>query len=262
MIDWVGVDPLHQVVSRDEAMLRSPWLHVGWQSAPPGSGHYFWWDEQGLALKSADFDSRSSVHIDFVGGTQARRVKAVTGAALTRALGCQKGLRPAVVDTTAGLGGDLSVLANIGCQVLAMERHPAIAALLNDALRRAHETEILWCDRVNFRHTDSTEVVSGVSHGVIYLDPMFPKERKAAPSLPMQVLHALLDAAEPADRLLEAALDSDAARVVVKRPLKAEFLGGKVPSSQIKGKTVRFDLYPKRKLNETDRAPHHLTAFS
>jgi len=62
--------------------------------------------------------------------------------------------------------------------------------------------------------------------------------------------------------LLEAALDSDAARVVVKRPLKAEFLGGKVPSSQIKGKTVRFDLYPKRKLNETDRGPHDEVAFS
>ncbi|MDA8631089.1 class I SAM-dependent methyltransferase [Litoricolaceae bacterium] len=262
MTDWVGVDPLHQVVSRDEAMLRSPWLQVDWQSAPPESGHYFRWDEQGLALKSADFDSRSSVHIDFVGGAQARRVKAVTGEALTRALGCQKGLRPAIVDTTAGLGGDLSVLANIGCQVLAMERHPVIAALFNDALRRAQEAEISWCDRVNFQQMDSTEVVSRVSHGVIYLDPMFPKERKAAPSLSMQVLHALLHAAEPADRLLEAALDSHAARVVVKRPLKAEYLGGKVPSSQVKGKTIRFDLYPKRKLSDTDCGPHHEVAFS
>jgi 16S rRNA (guanine1516-N2)-methyltransferase len=262
MMDWVGVDPLHQVVSRNEAMLISPWLCVDWRVAPPDSGYYFWWDKSGLALKSADFDSRSSIHIDFIGGTQARRIKAVTGEALTRALGCQKGLRPAIVDATAGLGGDLSVLANIGCRVLAMERHPAVAALLNDALRRAHEAEIAWCDRVNFRHVDSIDVVSRLSHGVIYLDPMFPKERKTKPSLSMQVLHALSDEETSADRLLEAALDSHTARVVVKRPLKAGFLGGQVPSSQIKGKTIRFDLYPKRKLNEADLAPHHEVTYS
>ena len=54
----------------------------------------------------------------------------------------QKGLRPAIFDATAGLGGDLSVLANIGCAVLAVERQPVVAALLRDALRRA-EGEML-----------------------------------------------------------------------------------------------------------------------
>ena len=251
-MDWVGVDPLHQVVTRDEAMDFIPWLSVRWQTSPPDSGHYFWWDDKGLALKSAVIDARSSVHVDFLHGAQARRVKAVTGEALTRAMGCQKGLRPSIIDMTAGLGGDLSVLANVGCEIFAMEKHPVVAALLRDALRRAADADTSWCERVQFRHADSVERVSGVSHGVIYLDPMFPKERRAAPSLTMQVLHSLEQTNDHPERLLEAALDSDAARVVVKRPIKADNLGGRVPSSQIKAKTIRFDLYPKRKLTIDD----------
>ena len=68
----------------------------------------------------------------------------------------------------------------------------------------------------------------------------------------MQVLHSLEQTIEHPERLLEAALDSDAARVVVKRPIKADILGSRVPSSQIKAKTIRFDLYPKRKLTIDD----------
>ena len=251
-MDWVGVDPLQQVVTRDEAMDLIPWLSVRWQTSPPDSGHYFWWDSNGLALKSAAIDSRSSVHVDFLHGAQARRVKAVTGEALTRAMGCQKGLRPSIIDMTAGLGGDLSVLANVGCEVFAMDKNPVVAALLRDALRRATDADTSWCERIQFKHTDSVKVVSRISHGIVYLDPMFPKERRAAPSLTMQVLHSLEQTTDHPERLLEAALDSDAARVVVKRPIKADILGGRVPSSQIKAKTIRFDLYPKRKLTIDD----------
>ena len=73
-MDWVGVDPLHQVVTRDEAMDLIRWLSIHWQTSPPDSGHYFWWDDNGLALKSAAIDSRSSVHVDFLHGAKARRV--------------------------------------------------------------------------------------------------------------------------------------------------------------------------------------------
>ena len=92
-----------------------------------------------------------------------------------------------------------------------------------------------------------------VSHGVVYLDPMFPNRRRAAPSLTMQVLHSLEQTADQPERLLEAALDSDAARVVVKRPIKADILGGRVPSSQIKAKTIRFDLYETSTIDDCER---------
>jgi 16S rRNA (guanine1516-N2)-methyltransferase len=51
-----------------------------------------------------------------------------------------------------------------------------------------------------------------------------------------------------ADALLVAALAVDCARVVVKRPSKAPFLNGEKPSHQIIGKSIRYDIYVKRKL--------------
>ncbi|MBU26138.1 MAG: hypothetical protein CMD99_08940 [Gammaproteobacteria bacterium] len=256
-MDWVGVDPLRQVVSRDAAMAQIDWLNIHWQVDIPDFGYYFWWDDKGLSLKSAAFDFRSRVHIDFVEGTQARRIKAVTGEALTRAMGCQKGLRPAIFDATAGLGGDLSVLANVGCAVYAVERQPVVAALLKDALRRhAIDGDAGWCERVQLQCADSRDLMSHISHGVVYIDPMFQKDRKSAPSLSMQVLHTLEGTTERPEQLIDAALDSGAARVVVKRPIRADFLAGRSPSSQVKGKTVRFDLYSRRKLTDADAIPH------
>ena len=244
---WVGVDPLHHVVTRDEAMDFIPWLSVRWQTSPPDSGHYFWWDDKGLALKSAAIDARSSVHVDFLHGAGARRVKAVTGEALTRAMGCQKGLRPSIIDMTAGLGGDLSVLANVGCEIFAMEKHPVVAALLRDALRRAAHAETSWCERVQFRHADSVERVSGVSHGVVYLDPMFPsREKSAAVKKDLLWLQWLNDypSSEEEHALLQWAREQSPHRIVVKRPAKAPQLAGQAPGFSQKGKAVRFDVYP------------------
>ena len=255
-LDWIGVDPLQQVVSREDALVAIPWLSIVWQLESPDHGHFLWWDQQGLHLKSADIDIRSSVHVDFVKGSQARRIKSVAGEALTRAVGCYKGMRPAIIDATAGLGGDMSVLANLGCQVLAFERHPLVAALLQDALRRAEAAGFDWIDRVRLIYQDAAEVVASVSHGVIYLDPMFPKERKASPALSMQVLQTLEQTVIDSNLIFEAAMDSNAARIVVKRPLKAEYLGRCAPNSQVKAKTVRFDLYPKRKLTNYDEVSH------
>jgi 16S rRNA (guanine1516-N2)-methyltransferase len=44
------------------------------------------------------------------------------------------------------------------------------------------------------------------------------------------------------------ALAQNVARVVVKRPLRAEPLGGTGPSHSLSGKAVRFDVYSRRRL--------------
>ena len=51
--------------------------------------------------------------------------------------GIQPGIRPRVLDATAGLGRDAFVLARLGCTLTLIERQPLIAALLEDALQRA-----------------------------------------------------------------------------------------------------------------------------
>lgn len=58
---------------------------------------------------------------------------------LLRAVGLRKGdpTRPSVLDATAGLGEDAWLLASSGCPVLAVERHPIVAALLEEAIERA-----------------------------------------------------------------------------------------------------------------------------
>lgn len=256
-----GLDGSGQVLSREAAAAHWPWLVTDWSESPPHEGLYPEWTGEALVLKFSQKDARSSVSVDFLNGAQARRLNAVTGEALTRAIGCQKGLRPAVFDATAGLGGDSSVLANVGCAVLACERQPLVAALLADGLRRAEAAGLPWVVQLRFRWGDALQTVTQVDHGVVYLDPMFPKERKAQPGLAMQWLHALEDTDLGAEVLLEAALDSGASRVVVKRPLKAPPLSGPAPASEIRAKTVRFDLYPRRKLGADDVAAHGVDAF-
>lgn len=252
---WTIVDQQEQVVSRELARDVWPWLEVHWSPVPTGDGLYLEWTDSGLSLKSTTVDARSSVRVDFCDGPQARRLKAVTGEALTRAIGCQKGLRPSVCDATAGLGGDASVLANVGCRVAAFERSDVVAALLADGLQRARLQALDWSERIELMHADAMDYLGRLTHGVVYLDPMFAKERKAQPGLAMQLLHQLPAIETSADTLFFAAIESQAARVVVKRPLKAPPLGGREPASQVRGKAIRFDLYPRRKLTLDDMQP-------
>ena len=51
-----------------------------------------------------------------------------------RAVGIQPGIRPTLLDATAGLGRDAFVLAELGCTLTLIERQPLIAALLEDGL--------------------------------------------------------------------------------------------------------------------------------
>ncbi|NLF24366.1 MAG: class I SAM-dependent methyltransferase, partial [Deltaproteobacteria bacterium] len=79
---------------------------------------------------------------------------------------------------------------------------------------------------------------------VIYLDPMFPESKSSA--LNKQTMRFCRDVAGDdldAGELLEAALETGCKRVVVKRMLKAPFLGDKPGTQSLLGKANRFDLY-------------------
>ncbi|MBP5746054.1 MAG: class I SAM-dependent methyltransferase, partial [Lachnospiraceae bacterium] len=43
------------------------------------------------------------------------------------------------------------------------------------------------------------------------------------------------------DRLLNAALNTDAKKIIIKRPLKGEYLAGVKPSYSLKGRAIRYD---------------------
>ncbi|MDP5343461.1 MAG: class I SAM-dependent methyltransferase [Litorivicinaceae bacterium] len=250
----IGVDDSGQVLSRADAESAWPWLTVHWQLTPPEQGCYVqWMPDDGLSLKSVESGDRSSLRVDYQRGPQARRIHAVTGELLTRALGCQQGRRPAIFDATFGIGHDSTVLANVGCYVSGCESNPIVAALAADGLRRSVNEP--WINRIQFQYRDALSVLPEVPSGVIYIDPMFQERRRAAPSMEMQFMHRLMPNAARGDSLLEAALTSGAARIVVKRSPKAPVLAGRVPSTMMHGKAVRFDIYPLRKVTPEDCQP-------
>ena len=55
---------------------------------------------------------------------------------IAKAVGIAQGVRPRVLDATAGLGKDAFVLASLGCEMSLIERQPLIGALLEDGLAR------------------------------------------------------------------------------------------------------------------------------
>ncbi len=217
--------------------------------------------EDKLELKKLDEPKLGSIFVDFAGGAVAHRRKfgGGKGQAIAKAAGLNKGVTPNVLDGTAGLGRDAFVLASLGCKVQMVERHPVVAALLDDGLKRAKsDPEIgTWVsERMSLLHASSLDALSKLAEDsgfvkpdVVYLDPMYPhpenKKKSALVKKEMRVFQHLVGADLDADGLLTPALDLATKRVVVKRPDYANWLDEKKPSMAIETKKNRFDVYVK-----------------
>ncbi|WP_394130907.1 class I SAM-dependent methyltransferase [Shewanella maritima] len=210
-----------------------------------------------LTLHKRDEPKLAGISVDFVGGAVGHRRKfgGGRGQAIAKAVGLKQGVTPTVVDGTAGLGRDAFVLASLGCNVTMIERHPVVAALLEDGLRRAYEDADIgqWMQqRMRLFHGSSIEALTQAAKetdeqiDVVYLDPMYPhREKSAAVKKEMRVFQTLVGADLDADSLLAPAYELATKRVVVKRPDYAEDLAGKKPSTVIAQKKNRFDVYVK-----------------
>ncbi|MDO6708272.1 class I SAM-dependent methyltransferase [Photobacterium sp. 1_MG-2023] len=211
-----------------------------------------------LALLKRDEPKLGAVYVDLAGGAASHRRKfgGGRGQAIAKAVGLKSGAMPRVLDATAGLGRDAFVLASLGCSVQMVERHPVVAALLEDGLRRAKtDAEIgHWVsERMTLLHATSQDALTQLADDpdylapdVVYLDPMFPHKKKSAlVKKEMRVFQSLVGADTDADLLLTPALALATKRVVVKRPDYAPWLDGQQPSTVIETKKNRFDVYVK-----------------
>lgn len=174
---------------------------------------------------------------------------------LLKAVGIKKGHahRPNVIDCTAGLGEDAWLLAAHGCAVTAIERQPVIAALLDDAIRRASTIKPDTAQRITPQNANAIDWFTQPPHpnpqtptDAIVLDPMFPTGRKAKERKPMRVLRMLAGDDDDAPALLDAAIKTGVHRICVKRPLYAPTIESTTrtkPDIVYKGKAVRFDVY-------------------
>ena len=205
-----------------------------------------------LQLVKLDEPKLGAVYVDFVEGAVAHRRKfgGGRGQLIAKACGLKSGANPSVLDATAGLGRDAFVLASLGCQVTLIERVPAVAALLENGIERALlniETATI-AQNMQLQHCSSIDEMQQYGeHDIVYLDPMYPhREKSAAVKKEMRVFQTLVGEDLDADKLFEPAFELAKYRVVVKRPNYAEPIAGKKPSTSIKMKKNRFDVYVKQ----------------
>jgi len=198
-----------------------------------------------LAMRSDADAPGSGVSID-LGSID---VRALGGHPLVRAVGKGAG---SVVDATAGLGGDAWILAASGRTVVAIERHPAIHAILADALECARATPTLAhiAARITLVHADARGALAEEAPGVwsILVDPMFPPKAKSALApRDIRLVKEAVGEDPDAAQLLAQALATSAPRIIVKRPHEAPPLGGE-PHHVIESRLVRYDIYDRPEL--------------
>ena len=211
---------------------------------------------EGLQFVELGPQAPGAVRVDFVEGAVAHRrlFGGGTGQMIAKAVGVQPGVRPQVLDATAGLGRDAFVLASLGCAMTLIERQPLIAALLEDGLARARQSVEVAPIAAQMRllQGNAIELLSAWTDEapqVIYLDPMFPhRDKSALVKKEMRLFRPLVGDDLDAPALLAAALALASHRVVVKRPRKAPCIEGAKPSYVLEGKSSRYDIYAKKAL--------------
>ena len=210
----------------------------------------------GLQFAELGAHAAGPIRVDFVSGAVAHRrlFGGGSGQMIAKAVGIAPGIRPTIIDATAGLGRDAFVLAELGCAMTLIERQPLIAALLEDGLQRASADPEVGpiVARMRLHSGNAIELLGAWENEapqVIYLDPMFPhRDKSAQVKKEMRLFRPLAGDDDDAPALLDAALALATHRVVVKRPRKAPAIAGKPPSYTLEGKSSRFDIYTMKSL--------------
>ena len=209
--------------------------------------------DSGLQLQQCGKKAPGPVWADFVTGSVAHRRKfgGGSGQMVAKAVGIKSGVRPSIMDVTAGLGKDAFVLATLGCEIQMLERSPIVHSLLADGLKRA-ELNIDVMDIIQRMHLIKANSIEYMRQcvekpQVIYVDPMFPHSSKnASVKKEMLIFRDIVGEDLDAGALLEAALETASARVVVKRPRKAPIIAINnntiEPSYTLEGKSSRYDI--------------------
>ena len=150
------------------------------------------------------------------------------------------------IDATAGMGEDSMLLSAYGFKVNLYEKNPIIVELLKDAIDRAKQIPELKeiVSRMKVFEEDSIISMQNLDYipDVILLDPMFPERTKSALiKKKFQILHQIETPCTNEKELLASAIKAKPKKIVIKRPLKGEFLAGVKPSYSVKGNSIRYD---------------------
>ncbi|MDT6939531.1 class I SAM-dependent methyltransferase [Brucella pseudogrignonensis] len=197
----------------------------------------------------------SELVVDFVGGAVGHRFRSGEGRgqALAKAAGLTKGVTPEIVDATAGLGRDAFLLASLGAKVTLIERSERMHALLADALAKAAAEGGQYAEtvaRMTLLYGDSSQLLPELKPQVVLVDPMHPpRGNSALVKKEMRQIREIVGTDPDSEKLMHVALEHAQNRVVLKWPLRAEPMAGiRKPSHQILGKSTRYDVFVKAKI--------------
>lgn len=235
IINSVGYEDDH---SRDKARLLAEQLHFILDK--DATNCLFVTSANKLTLKIPTFTLLSA---DFTVSSWMKRKSEGKKQGLVRACKPVQGLK--IIDATAGWGRDAAILASFGAEVLMLERHPVMAALLADALEQREQSDKLQM-QLSLKNISAFAYLNNLKQeefpDVIYVDPMHPERTKSAlVKKDLQALQQMIGADEDALELIQLATTRVKQRVVVKWPQKVKLL--LPPAFSVEGKTVRFDVY-------------------
>lgn len=205
-------------------------------------------NEKRLELCLTEKKSLGPIYVDFLSGKLAHRCKfgGGKGQLIAKAVGIQTKRQLHILDSTAGLGCDAFILANLGCKITMLERNPIIAALLKDGLTRAREKQWFQELKLKLIENEAEHYLKKIKTfpDIIYIDPMYPPRKKSAlVKKEMRILRHIVGGDENASKLLSLALKKSKKRVVVKRAKLDPEIKGPKPDLVFKGKSSRFDVY-------------------
>ena len=151
-----------------------------------------------------------------------------------------------ILDATAGLLGDSMIMLALGHSVTAYEQSKILYTMLNNELDQLSETD---SNLLNFKLINSNVCETNFnekSFDVIYFDPMYPKDKASnARRSDLKKINSILQIeglASDSESTFTFLRSIPKTKLIVKRPLKVDAFEGSI-NYQIKGKSVRFDIY-------------------
>ena len=151
-----------------------------------------------------------------------------------------------ILDATAGLLGDSMIMLALGHSVTAYEQSKILYTMLNNELNQLSETD---SNLLNFKLINSNVCETNFnekSFDVIYFDPMYPEDKASnARRSDLKKINSILQIeglASDSESTFTFLRSIPKTKLIVKRPLKVDAFEGSI-NYQIKGKSVRFDIY-------------------
>ena len=168
---------------------------------------------------------------------------------LRDALGDLKGKKLRILDATAGLCRDALRLAYWGHEVWACEREKKLSQEILNALKEAQHDDFYksWIHKLHYIPQSTEDFLNefkGLSFEIIIIDPMFAIEgRKSLPKKELQILQEKVSNEDNAEELLSFCWKFKAQKIILKRPLKATYIGPRKPTHSYKGRAHRWDVF-------------------